>query len=265
MLKPLLTAGELRVIGSTTFEEFKHIEKDRALARRLQKIAIDEPSHRRDGADPRRPAQPVRRASWRAVHRCRARGRGQARVPAPARLPAAGQRHRSARRSRRRDATAGAREAPKPPKPKPRIRPTARRTGYHSAPSTANDKSGRLRTSEPGSGRPRNHPTRTRLAESWTRRNRTGRGAHGAHSDRQAIASDRDRLRTLEESLRAWCSDRTKRCGWSPRQSSARAPASASPNGPPAASSSPARPASARPSSPSSSRSYSATSSSAST
>ncbi len=44
LLKPLLTAGELRVIGSTTFEEFKHIEKDRALARRLQKIAIDEPS-----------------------------------------------------------------------------------------------------------------------------------------------------------------------------------------------------------------------------
>jgi ATP-dependent Clp protease ATP-binding subunit ClpA len=44
LIKPLLTAGELRVIGSTTFEEFKHIEKDRALARRLQKIAIDEPS-----------------------------------------------------------------------------------------------------------------------------------------------------------------------------------------------------------------------------
>src|SRR5678815_838085 len=44
MPKPLLTAGSLRVIGSTTFEEFKHIEKDRALARRLQKIAIEEPS-----------------------------------------------------------------------------------------------------------------------------------------------------------------------------------------------------------------------------
>ena len=44
LMKPLLTAGDLRVIGSTTFEEFKHIEKDRALARRLQKIAIDEPS-----------------------------------------------------------------------------------------------------------------------------------------------------------------------------------------------------------------------------
>jgi ATP-dependent Clp protease ATP-binding subunit ClpA len=44
LLKPLLTAGQLRVIGSTTFEEFKHIEKDRALARRLQKIAVEEPS-----------------------------------------------------------------------------------------------------------------------------------------------------------------------------------------------------------------------------
>ena len=44
LMKPLLTAGDIRVIGSTTFEEFKHIEKDRALARRLQKIAIDEPS-----------------------------------------------------------------------------------------------------------------------------------------------------------------------------------------------------------------------------
>src|SRR5437867_5019882 len=44
LIKPILTAGDLRIIGSTTFEEFKHIEKDRALARRLQKIAIDEPS-----------------------------------------------------------------------------------------------------------------------------------------------------------------------------------------------------------------------------
>jgi ATP-dependent Clp protease ATP-binding subunit ClpA len=44
LIKPILTAGDLRVIGSTTFEEYKHIEKDRALARRLQKIVIDEPS-----------------------------------------------------------------------------------------------------------------------------------------------------------------------------------------------------------------------------
>jgi ATP-dependent Clp protease ATP-binding subunit ClpA len=44
MIKPVLTTGQLRVVGSTTHEEFKHIEKDRALARRLQKITIDEPS-----------------------------------------------------------------------------------------------------------------------------------------------------------------------------------------------------------------------------
>ncbi len=44
LIKPILTAGHLRVIGSTTFEEYKQIEKDRALARRLQRITIDEPS-----------------------------------------------------------------------------------------------------------------------------------------------------------------------------------------------------------------------------
>jgi ATP-dependent Clp protease ATP-binding subunit ClpA len=44
LIKPILTAGQLRVVGSTTHEDFKHIEKDRALARRLQKVTIDEPS-----------------------------------------------------------------------------------------------------------------------------------------------------------------------------------------------------------------------------
>jgi ATP-dependent Clp protease ATP-binding subunit ClpA len=44
LIKPILTAGQLRVVGSTTHEEFKHIEKDRALARRLQKVTIDEPT-----------------------------------------------------------------------------------------------------------------------------------------------------------------------------------------------------------------------------
>ncbi len=44
LVKPVLTEGKLRLIGSTTHEEFKHIEKDRALARRLQKISVDEPS-----------------------------------------------------------------------------------------------------------------------------------------------------------------------------------------------------------------------------
>ncbi len=44
LIKPILTEGEIRLAGSTTFEEFKHVEKDRALARRVQKIALDEPS-----------------------------------------------------------------------------------------------------------------------------------------------------------------------------------------------------------------------------
>jgi ATP-dependent Clp protease ATP-binding subunit ClpA len=44
LVKPILTEGRVRIAGSTTFEEFKHIERDRALHRRLQKIAVDEPS-----------------------------------------------------------------------------------------------------------------------------------------------------------------------------------------------------------------------------
>ena len=44
LIKPILTTGQLRVVVSTTHEEYKHIEKDRALARRLQKITVDEPS-----------------------------------------------------------------------------------------------------------------------------------------------------------------------------------------------------------------------------
>ncbi len=45
MLKPVLAAGELRCIGSTTHEEYRnHLEKDRALARRFQRIDITEPS-----------------------------------------------------------------------------------------------------------------------------------------------------------------------------------------------------------------------------
>ncbi|WP_081475880.1 ATP-dependent Clp protease ATP-binding subunit ClpA [Pseudodesulfovibrio mercurii] len=45
ILKPLLQSGEIRCIGSTTFEEYKnHFEKDRALSRRFQKIEIAEPT-----------------------------------------------------------------------------------------------------------------------------------------------------------------------------------------------------------------------------
>ncbi|MEH6551220.1 MAG: ATP-dependent Clp protease ATP-binding subunit ClpA [Pseudomonadales bacterium] len=45
LLKPLLTSGDLRCIGSTTFQEYRGIfEKDRALSRRFQKVDIMEPS-----------------------------------------------------------------------------------------------------------------------------------------------------------------------------------------------------------------------------
>ncbi|MBF0339810.1 MAG: ATP-dependent Clp protease ATP-binding subunit ClpA [Magnetococcales bacterium] len=45
LLKPLLANGELRCIGSTTHEEFRGVfEKDKALARRFQKVDIAEPS-----------------------------------------------------------------------------------------------------------------------------------------------------------------------------------------------------------------------------
>jgi ATP-dependent Clp protease ATP-binding subunit ClpA len=45
LLKPLLSTGQLKCIGSTTFQEFRGIfEKDRALARRFQKVDVLEPS-----------------------------------------------------------------------------------------------------------------------------------------------------------------------------------------------------------------------------
>jgi ATP-dependent Clp protease ATP-binding subunit ClpA len=44
LIKPILTEGEVRLMGSTTFEEFKHVERDRALARRVQRIDVDEPN-----------------------------------------------------------------------------------------------------------------------------------------------------------------------------------------------------------------------------
>jgi ATP-dependent Clp protease ATP-binding subunit ClpA len=45
LLKPALVTGRLRVMGSTTHQEYRsHIERDRALVRRFQKIEIGEPS-----------------------------------------------------------------------------------------------------------------------------------------------------------------------------------------------------------------------------
>ncbi|QTR49206.1 ATP-dependent Clp protease ATP-binding subunit ClpA [Candidatus Thiothrix anitrata] len=45
LIKPVLSSGDLKCIGSTTFQEYHSVfEKDRALARRFQKIDINEPS-----------------------------------------------------------------------------------------------------------------------------------------------------------------------------------------------------------------------------
>ncbi|MBT6274254.1 MAG: AAA domain-containing protein, partial [Chromatiales bacterium] len=45
LIKPMLASGELRCIGSTTYQEYRGIfEKDRALARRFQKIDVVEPT-----------------------------------------------------------------------------------------------------------------------------------------------------------------------------------------------------------------------------
>ncbi len=45
MMKPALSKGSIKVIASTTWEEYrKHFEKDRALMRRFQRITVDEPT-----------------------------------------------------------------------------------------------------------------------------------------------------------------------------------------------------------------------------
>ena len=107
LIKPVLTTGELRIVGSTTFEDFKHIEKDRALARRLQKVVIDEPTAEETVRILQGLRGALRGPPPGGLHR---RGAGERDPPgdaAPARLPAARQRHRHPRRGGR-DAAARA-------------------------------------------------------------------------------------------------------------------------------------------------------------
>ena len=53
LIKPVLTNGEMRCIGSTTYQEYRGIfEKDHALARRFQKIDVVEPIGAGDRRDP---------------------------------------------------------------------------------------------------------------------------------------------------------------------------------------------------------------------
>ncbi|MBW2275310.1 MAG: ATP-dependent Clp protease ATP-binding subunit ClpA [Deltaproteobacteria bacterium] len=44
MLKPGLADGSLRCMGSTTYQEYRHFERDRALSRRFQKVDVTEPT-----------------------------------------------------------------------------------------------------------------------------------------------------------------------------------------------------------------------------
>lgn len=44
VLKPALARGDFQLVGATTLKEFRDIEKDAALARRLQPVQVDEPS-----------------------------------------------------------------------------------------------------------------------------------------------------------------------------------------------------------------------------
>ena len=62
ILKPVLATGDLRCIGSTTYEEYKnHFEKDRALSRRFEKIEISEPPITADRSNFKRTEDPVMR------------------------------------------------------------------------------------------------------------------------------------------------------------------------------------------------------------
>ncbi len=78
LLKPALASGELRCIGSTTYQEYKRsFDRDKALARRFQRIDVPEPTARRGGADSERAQELLRKASQRALHRAGASRRGR--------------------------------------------------------------------------------------------------------------------------------------------------------------------------------------------
>ena len=169
LLKPVLTSGGLRVVGSTTFDEYKQIEKDRALSRRFQKIALAGTDRRRDGAHPARAPEALRRASPGRLHARRDRGRGETGRPAPARLPPARQRHRPDGRGRRGRADAGGRRR-------------ARRVGRAGQGRTVADTAVAVL------------PVDVAEIEQVVAR-------IANIPARQASSSDKDRLRTLEESL----------------------------------------------------------------
>ena len=102
LLKPALASGRLRCIGSTTFQEYRqHFEKDRALARRFQRVEVNEPSVE----DTVKILEGLR-TQYEEFHGVsytdEASRPRRARREVPARPQAAGQGHRPDRRDRRR-------------------------------------------------------------------------------------------------------------------------------------------------------------------
>jgi ATP-dependent Clp protease ATP-binding subunit ClpA len=110
LLKPALSSGAIRCIGSTTYKEFRnHFEKDRALLRRFQKIDVNEPT-----VEDTIKILAGLRSSFeehhkRPLHARRDQERGRAVGALHPRPQAAGQGDRRDRRGRR-DADAGAAE-----------------------------------------------------------------------------------------------------------------------------------------------------------
>ena len=251
LIKPILTTGQLRVVGSTTHEEFKHIEKDRALARRLQKIVIDEPTIQE---------------TVRILEGLRSRYEGHHRVrySADALEAAAKLAARHLRDYKLPDSAidvldeAGAKTRLKRPRPE-RGAESPSESERGRGPASAEKRGPSDSMSPEVGGTPEPIEITAALIEEVVAR-------MARIPAKQASSSDRDRLRSLEESLgrvvfgqeeavahrRAGHQARAGRAGTA--RSSGRA-----------ASSSPDRPASARRSSPNSSRCTSATSSCAST
>ena len=111
LLKPALSSGALRCIGSTTYKEYRqYFEKDRALVRRFQKIDVAEPTIAGRDRDPEGPEALLRELPPRPLHQRRHQGGGGAVGALHPRPQAAGQGDRRDRRDRRlADAAAGER------------------------------------------------------------------------------------------------------------------------------------------------------------
>ena len=189
-IKPVLTAGELRVVGSTTFEEFKHIEKDRALARRLQKVVIEEPTVEEtvkilEGLRSRYEDHHLVIYTDEALE-----GAAQAREAPPARLAAARQRHRHPRRGGR-DGAAG----------RVGLQPTALRPAWPRPSRDGRRGRGALPPRPARAAPPADVPPPARIPVDVDEIERVV-ARMARIPEKQANASDKQRLRTLDESLR---------------------------------------------------------------